>query len=70
LKREGDELVVRLLAPLDFDDTKVETGTVTLVSNTGDRESITGTEESASSRYLSARMKITPAAVRSGDGTL
>jgi hypothetical protein len=70
LKREGDELVVRLLAPLDFDDTKVETGTVTLVSNTGDRESVTVTEESASSRYLSARIKTAPAAVHPDDGTM
>ncbi len=58
LKREGNELVVRLRAPLNFDYTKVETGVVTLVSSSGDRESVTVTEESASSPYLSARIKI------------
>lgn len=70
LKREGDELVVRLRAPLDFDYNKVETGVVTLKSSSGDQESVTVTEESVNSPYLSARIKITPAEVSTGDGTL
>ena len=70
LKREGNELIVRLRAPLNFDYTKVETGIVTLVSSSGDRESVTVTEESASSPDLSARIKLTPSAVTPGDGSL
>jgi hypothetical protein len=70
VSRSGDELSIRLLAPLDFDYAKVETGTVTLVSASGDRESITVTEESKSSRYLSARVKLDLAAPRPSDGAL
>ena len=70
LKRDGNELIVRLRAPLNFDYTKVETGVVTLVSSSGDRESVTVTEESASSPDLSARIKLTPSAVTPGDGSL
>jgi hypothetical protein len=70
LIREGDTLLVRLCAPLNFDYAKVESGVVTLVSASGDRESVKVTEESASSRFLSARVKTAPASTAPGDGTL
>lgn len=70
LTREGDTLVVRLRAPLDFDYDKVETGAVTLVGASGDRETVTVTEESTSSRHLSARVKLHRSAPRPGDGAL
>ena len=70
LKREGNELVVRLRAPLNFDYTKVETGVVTVTSSSGDRETLTVTEESVNSPTLSARIKLNPAAVHPGDGSL
>lgn len=70
LKREGNELIVRLRAPLNFDYTKVETGVVNLVTTSGDRESVTVTEESSSSPDLSVRIKLTPSALTPGDGSL
>ena len=70
LKREGDELVLRLRAPLNFDYDKIETGVVTLVTASGDREAVSVTEESPSSLDLSARIKLNSSAVRPGDGSL
>ena len=71
LRREGDELVVRLRAPLNFDYTKVESGTVWLTSTSGDAERLVVTEESANSEFLSGRMKLQPAATaKAGDGAL
>lgn len=70
LKREGNDLLVRLRAPLNFNDAQTETGVVTLMSSSGDRESITVTEESASAKDLTARVRLRPSAPRSGDGLL
>ena len=58
LTRKDDELIVRLEAPLNFDYGKVETGAVELVGEGGDRESVTVTEESVSSRYFTGRVKV------------
>jgi hypothetical protein len=68
--RTGDELLVRLRAPLNFDYTTVETGVVTLVTRSGDRESLTVTEESVNSPYLSTRVKLSPSAARPTDAAL
>jgi len=71
LRRDGDELVVRLEAPLNFDYTKVESGKVWIKSGNGDVETITVTEESANSRFLTGRIKLHPGAtVKPNDGTL
>lgn len=68
LARRGDELIVRLEAPLNFDYDKAETATVIVTSGEG-VERITVTEESASSRFLSAKVKLhTAKAAASGDG--
>lgn len=58
MTRQNDELIIRLEAPLNFDYGKVETGTVELVGEGGDRETVTVTEESVSSRSFSGRMKV------------
>ena len=68
--RGGDGLLIRLRAPLDLDYAKVETGVVTLVSASGDRETIVVTEESSSSRYFSARVKLESGVLRPADGAL
>jgi hypothetical protein len=71
LAKQGDELVVRLTAPLNFDYTKVETGTVTVVSGLGDVEKVTVTEDSSSSPTLTGRIKLhSAAAARPGDNVL
>ena len=71
LRREGDDLVVRLEAPLNFDYAKVETGTVVVTSNTGDHEVITVTEESVNSRFFIGRTKVQPSQpVKKNDGNL
>lgn len=71
LRREGDELVVRLRAPLNFDYTKAESGTVWVTSSSGDSERLVVTEESANSEFLSGRMKLQPSATaKPGDGLL
>lgn len=71
LAKEGDELVVRLTAPLNFDYGKVETGTVTVASGLGDIERITVTEDSASSGTFTGRLKLAPGkAASKGDAEL
>lgn len=68
---EGDELVIRLTAPLNFDYNKVETGVVTVASGLGDEERVTVTEDSASSPTLTGRIKLQTAnAAKAGDGIL
>ena len=69
--RQGDELVIHLTAPLNFDYQKVETGTVAVVSGLGDEERVAVTEDSPSSMTLTGRIKLQPAktAVK-GDKTL
>lgn len=63
LKRDGDELVVRLRAPLNFDYDKAETGTVGVTWADGSREKVTVTEEGASADILTGRCRI-----KSGSG--
>ena len=68
--REGDEVVVRLQAPLNFDAAKVETGTVQVVTSAGDEEAVRVSEESPNSRILTGRIKLSPGAAVKGDGIL
>ncbi len=58
LRREGDEVVVRLRAPLNFDYHKVETGTVQVRIGKGDWQPLTVTEESPNSQFLTGRLKV------------
>jgi hypothetical protein len=70
-RRAGDQLVVRLEAPLNFDYTKVESGKVWVASRKGDSETVVVTEESANSRSLTGRIKVQSTVVaKPGDGTL
>ncbi len=55
---EGTDLVVRLEAPLNFDYTKVESGTVVVTTPSGDEEKVTVTEESANSKTFVGRIPI------------
>lgn len=71
LKREGDELVVTLRAPLDFDPAQAETGTVDVESGQGDRERVTVTETGPATGIFVGRVRLQPdAATVPGDGTL
>jgi len=71
LTKQGDELVIRLTAPLNFDYGKVETGRVTIVSGLGDEEKVTVTEDSASSATFTGKIKLQTAnAGRAGDKVL
>ncbi|MFZ4776097.1 MAG: discoidin domain-containing protein [Terrimicrobiaceae bacterium] len=56
--REGNEIVVRLRAPLNFDYQKAESASVQATSSLGDVETITLTEESPNSEYLTGRIPI------------
>ena len=68
LTKEGDELVIRLRAPLNFDYDKVETGTVVVTSAQGDEERVTVTEDSPNSMTFTARIQLQPgAAAKKGD---
>ena len=71
LAKQGDDLVIRLTAPLNFDYNKAETGSVTVVSALGDEEKVTVTEDSPSSPTLTGKIKLQPAtAARAGDKSL
>jgi hypothetical protein len=71
LLREGEELVIRLEAPLNFDYGKVESGKGWVTSSSGDAESVVVTEESPNSRYLTGRIRLqSVATVKVGDGAL
>ena len=71
LAKQGDELVIRLTAPLNFDYQKVETGTVTVVGPLGDEERVTVTEDSRSSSTLTGRIQLQTAnSARAGDKIL
>lgn len=71
LRREGDELVVRLRAPLNFDYHKVESGYVWVNADNGDEEKVVVTEESPNSEFLGGRIKVkSSASPRAGDGGL
>ena len=71
MRSQGDELVIRLQAPLNFDYAKVETGTVTVASDQGDEERVTVTEDSPNSMTFTGRIKLQPGAAPSkGDEAL
>jgi hypothetical protein len=70
-RRVGEELVVDLEAPLNFDYSKVESGKVWITTSNGDAESLVVTEESADSRGLSGRIRLQSGAeAKAGDGAL
>ena len=70
-RRVGEELVVALEAPLNFDYSKVESGKVWITTSNGDAESLVVTEESANSRALSGRIRLqSGAGAKAGDGAL
>jgi hypothetical protein len=58
LKAEGDALVIRLEAPLNFDYEKIESGIVWVQSAGGDKEAVTVMEESVNSRVLVGRITL------------
>jgi hypothetical protein len=60
LAKQRDELVIRLTAPLNFDYSKVETGTVNVFNSEGDIEHVTVTEDSANSSTFTGRIKLRP----------
>jgi hypothetical protein len=60
LTTQGDELVIRLTAPLNFDYHQVESGTVIVASGQGDRERVTVTEDSANSSTFTGRIRLRP----------
>jgi len=60
LTRDGDEVVIRLRAPLNFDYGKIETGTVQVRTGSGDWQPVTVTEESSNSPFLTGRVKVSP----------
>lgn len=66
LTREGDSLVIRLEAPLNFDYAKAETATVTLTSTSGDIEEVVVTEDSPNSRTFTGRIKVQPGPASKG----
>jgi hypothetical protein len=69
--RQGDELVVRLTAPLNFDYEMAEAGTVIVESGLGDKERVVVLEDSVSSPSFTGRLKLLQAtAARAGDNTL
>ena len=71
VRREGDELVIRLEAPLNFDYAKVESGKVWVSATDGDAESVVVTEESVNSRWLAGRIKLqSGVSAKPGDGVL
>jgi hypothetical protein len=62
LVRDGNEVVVRLRAPLNFEHDRVETGTVRIRVDGGAWQELTVTEESENSEYLSGRIQAAPGA--------
>jgi hypothetical protein len=68
---DGDALIVRLEAPLNFDYSKTETGSVMVMSSRGDSERVTVTETTPNSRVLEGRLPVARSAPpKAGDGTL
>jgi acyl-CoA thioesterase I len=71
LKLEDEELIVELVAPLNFDYNKAETGTVSVSVPGGDREQLAVTEVSENSPRLAGRIKLARGADPvPGDGVL
>jgi hypothetical protein len=62
LARDGDEWVVTLVAPLNFDPAKVETGEVLVTDGAGGRHRVAVTENSPNSRALTGRVRLPRAA--------
>jgi len=60
LKRDGDEIVVTLRAPLDLDPSRVETGTVVVQSGQGEVERVTVTETGPANGIFVARLPFRP----------
>lgn len=58
LKRDGDELVVTLRAPLDFDPAKAEIATVVVESGQGNIERVTVTETGPSTGVFVGRVRL------------
>ncbi len=71
LAKKGDQLVIRLTAPLNFDYGKAEAGSITVFSGVGDEERVTVSEDSPNSATFTGRIQLQPAtAARAGDKTL
>ncbi len=69
-KASGDQLSIKLTAPLNFDYAKAESATVIVITDSGDRESVTLTEDGPNARTFSGRLKLAPGKPASkGDGT-
>ena len=68
LGRDGDEIVVRLQAPLNFDYAKVESGKVWITTSNGDVEALIVREESLGSRVLTGTMRIQSGAAAKAGG--
>ena len=62
LRRAGDELVVRLRAPLNLDARKVEAGPVVVTLPDGARIPVVVTEDSPSAEYFGGRCAVKAAA--------
>lgn len=71
LTRDGDDLVIRLEAPLNFDPQNVETATVVLTGSSGESKTVELREDGPDSRFLTTRLPLTeiPGA-SAGDATL
>jgi len=70
-KASGDQLVIQLTAPLNFDYGKAETARVVVTSDAGDREIVTLTEDGPNARTFSGRIKLSPGkAAAKGDSNL
>jgi hypothetical protein len=71
MTRRGEDVMVRLRAPLNFDYSKAETAQIVLTSTCGDIERLEVREESTDSEFLAARIGVKAgAAPRRGDGIL
>jgi hypothetical protein len=65
MENEGDDLLVRLRAPLNFDYAKAETGTVVVASGEDDSERVTVTETGPNTGVFIGRLALRP----NGPGT-
>jgi hypothetical protein len=72
MTRDGDELVVRLTAPLNFDGEKVETGSVMVFSGQGDVERVEVREDGSNGKFLLGVLKLSASegVGKAGDGVL
>ena len=57
LRRDGDNVIVQLTAPLNFDYAKIETAEVVVISATGATEKLLVTEDSPNARTFSGRLR-------------